>query len=104
MAIYKFCIIIVIIIIIIVYYYYTGGALEKSQLQCVCGYQQRSGDDLAHLLTFILVFMGTPQYMRNPHLRAGMAEALETLLPARSTPNQPTMALLATQSVVTLYS
>jgi len=41
--------------------------------------------------------MGSPQYMRNPHLRAGMAEALETLLPPRTAPNQPTMSLLSTQ-------
>jgi len=59
--------------------------------------QQQGGENLGHLLSFILVFMGSPQYMRNPHLRAGMAEALETLLPPRSAPNQPTMSLLSTQ-------
>ncbi|XP_071438590.1 ubiquitin conjugation factor E4 A [Hetaerina americana] len=33
------------------------------------------------LLTVILVFMGAPERIRNPHLRAGLAESLEALLP-----------------------
>ncbi|XP_023710863.1 ubiquitin conjugation factor E4 A isoform X2 [Cryptotermes secundus] len=33
------------------------------------------------ILTQVLVFMGSPQRMRNPHLRAHMAECLESLLP-----------------------
>ncbi|GLH02118.1 Ubiquitin conjugation factor E4 A [Gryllus bimaculatus] len=33
------------------------------------------------LLTEVLVFMGSPQRMKNPHLRARMAECLESLLP-----------------------
>ena len=66
-------------------------------LTCGLLLQQRGSDDLEQLLSFILVFMGSPEYMRNPHLRAGMAEALETLLPPRSAPNQPTMSLLSTQ-------
>lgn len=33
------------------------------------------------ILTQVLVFMGSPQRMRNPHLRARMAECLESLLP-----------------------
>jgi ubiquitin conjugation factor E4 A len=57
-------------------------------------FEQRSDEDLSELLTFILKFMGSPQYMRNPHLRAGMAEVLETLLPPRSTTN--TSVLLST--------
>jgi len=72
------------------------GVLEE-QLG-VCTLQQRGADDLEHLLSYILVFMGSPTYMRNPHLRAGMAEALMTLLPPRS--DQPSMSLLSTQSVL----
>jgi len=68
----------------------------ESLLLTLC-LQQRGCDDLGHLLSLILVFMGSPQYMRNPHLRAGMAETLETLLPPRSAPNQPTISLLSTQ-------
>jgi ubiquitin conjugation factor E4 A len=33
------------------------------------------------LLTQVLVFMGSSERMRNPHLRARMAECLESLLP-----------------------
>jgi ubiquitin conjugation factor E4 A len=36
------------------------------------------------LMTQVLVFMGSPQRMRNPHLRARMAECLESLLPHHS--------------------
>lgn len=32
-------------------------------------------------MTMILVYMGSPQRMKNPHLRARLAEALEALLP-----------------------
>jgi ubiquitin conjugation factor E4 A len=36
------------------------------------------------ILTQVLVFMGSPRRMRNPHLRARMAECLESLLPHHS--------------------
>jgi ubiquitin conjugation factor E4 A len=36
------------------------------------------------VLTEVLVFMGSPQRMRNPHLRARLAECLESLLPHHS--------------------
>lgn len=36
---------------------------------------------LPHLMSFIVVFMGSPKRMNNPHLRAHLAECLETLLP-----------------------
>ncbi|KAK7018070.1 Ubiquitin conjugation factor E4 A [Halocaridina rubra] len=36
---------------------------------------------LPHLMSFIIVFMGSPNRMNNPHLRAHLAECLETLLP-----------------------
>lgn len=36
------------------------------------------------VVTQVLVFMGSPQRMRNPHLRARMAECLESLLPHHS--------------------
>ena len=45
-------------------------------------------------MTFILVFMGSPERMRNPHLRARMSEALEALMPP--TDNR---TLLMTKSV-----
>lgn len=54
---------------------------------------EEKNDLLEHFLTFILVFMGSPQFTRNPHLRAGMAEALGTLLPnlkVQQTTFQPT--------------
>lgn len=32
-------------------------------------------------MTMILIYMGSPKRMKNPHLRARLAEALEALLP-----------------------
>ncbi|CAG0900624.1 unnamed protein product [Darwinula stevensoni] len=37
---------------------------------------------LPHFMTFILVFIGSAVRMKNPHLRAKMAECLESLLPS----------------------
>ncbi|KAG8230259.1 hypothetical protein J437_LFUL009797, partial [Ladona fulva] len=39
------------------------------------------GSCLDPLLTAVIVFMGSPERIRNPHLRAGLAESLEALLP-----------------------
>ncbi|XP_071536976.1 ubiquitin conjugation factor E4 A [Panulirus ornatus] len=36
---------------------------------------------LPHLMSFIIVFMGSPNRMNNPHLRARLAETLESLIP-----------------------
>ncbi|KAL1516645.1 hypothetical protein ABEB36_000530 [Hypothenemus hampei] len=33
------------------------------------------------ILTFLLIFMGSPEHMKNPHVRARLAEGLESLLP-----------------------
>ncbi len=41
------------------------------------------GSGLNDILTFILVFMGSPKRMKNPHFRAKLAECLEALLPIR---------------------
>lgn len=38
------------------------------------------GVKLEHLMTLILMFMGSPQRMNNPHLRARLAEMLEVLI------------------------
>ncbi len=44
-------------------------------------------------MKFILVFMGSPDRMKNPHLRARMAEALESLMPPKNrTENSLVMA------------
>lgn len=45
---------------------------------------QMAGDKLEHFMTLILVYMGSPERMRNPHLRAELAETLAALLPAES--------------------
>lgn len=37
--------------------------------------------EMQPLLTSILIYMGSPQRMKNPHLRARLAEGLEALLP-----------------------
>ncbi|XP_056018090.1 ubiquitin conjugation factor E4 A-like isoform X2 [Ostrea edulis] len=43
-----------------------------------------AGDKLENLMTLILVYMGSPERMKNPHLRAELAETLAALLPAES--------------------
>ncbi|CAG0913717.1 unnamed protein product [Notodromas monacha] len=40
-----------------------------------------AGRSLEEILTFVLVFMGSPKRMKNPHFRAKLAECLEALLP-----------------------
>lgn len=40
------------------------------------------GDTLDHLMTLILVLMGSPDRVKNPHLRAHLAEMLEALMPS----------------------
>lgn len=41
-----------------------------------------SGEPLLHsFMSFVAAFMGSPRWMNNPHLRAHLAECLETLLP-----------------------
>nr|XP_022317607.1 ubiquitin conjugation factor E4 A-like [Crassostrea virginica] len=45
---------------------------------------EMAGDKLEHFMTLILVYMGSPERMRNPHLRAELAETLAALLPAES--------------------
>lgn len=42
-------------------------------------------DAQAEIFTMILVFMGSAERVKNPHLRARLAEGLETLLPKRDT-------------------
>ncbi|XP_076443993.1 ubiquitin conjugation factor E4 A-like [Babylonia areolata] len=42
-----------------------------------------AGDSIRHLLSLVLVFMGSPQRIKNPHLRAELAEMLAALLPSR---------------------
>uniref|UniRef100_A0A1Y1K3I1 Ubiquitin conjugation factor E4 A n=1 Tax=Photinus pyralis TaxID=7054 RepID=A0A1Y1K3I1_PHOPY len=44
-------------------------------------FEEQGYERLSPILTFILVYMGSAQYTKNPHLRAHLAEALETLLP-----------------------
>lgn len=42
---------------------------------------EQNGDYLPPLVDFILTFMGSPKWIKNPHLRARLAECLECLLP-----------------------
>jgi len=50
---------------------------------------------LEHFMTFILVFMGSSDRVKNPHLRAKLAEALDGLMPHRNESN-PKMAVIST--------
>lgn len=42
---------------------------------------ETSADSLEHILQFITVFMGNVERMKNPHLRAKLAEVLEAVMP-----------------------
>ncbi|KAL8579420.1 hypothetical protein ACOMHN_026785 [Nucella lapillus] len=42
-----------------------------------------AGDGIQQLMTLVLVFMGSPQCIKNPHLRAELAEMLSVLLPSK---------------------
>ncbi|KAJ8924936.1 hypothetical protein NQ315_001099 [Exocentrus adspersus] len=44
-------------------------------------FEEQGFDKLSPLLTFLLVYMGSQRHMTNPHLRARLAEGLESLLP-----------------------
>jgi ubiquitin conjugation factor E4 A len=42
---------------------------------------EQNGEYLSPILDFILTYMGSPKWVKNPHLRARLAECLECLLP-----------------------
>ena len=42
---------------------------------------EQNSEYLSPILDFILTFMGSPKWVKNPHLRARLAECLENLLP-----------------------
>ncbi|GFS09230.1 ubiquitin conjugation factor E4 A [Elysia marginata] len=44
---------------------------------------------IEHLLSFVLVYMSSPQRMKNPHLRAELAEMLSSLMPVHISDSQP---------------
>lgn len=50
-------------------------------------FEEQGYDKLSPILTFILVYMGSPQHLRNPHIRARLAEGLESLLPYHKNDN-----------------
>lgn len=57
---------------------------------------QTAGDELEHLMTLILVFMGSPERMRNPHLRASLAETLSSLMPPSEDRQGSNLGMLST--------
>lgn len=44
-------------------------------------FEQEAYDHLEVILSFVLIFMGSNERTRNPHLRAKLAKVLEALLP-----------------------
>lgn len=42
---------------------------------------ESAGRSLHHLVTFFVIYMGSPERVRNPHLRAKLAQTLEALVP-----------------------
>lgn len=51
-----------------------------------------AGEKLSHFMTLILVYMGNPDRMKNPHLRAELAETLSMLLPNDQEQNRALMS------------
>ena len=49
----------------------------------ICFTFQAQIDNMNHLMTLILVYMGSPERLINSDMRAKLAEALETFLPQR---------------------
>ena len=56
---------------------------------------QSSGNRLEHFMTLIMVFMGSPERMKNPHLRAELAETLAALLPQNPDSRQSHQGILS---------
>lgn len=48
---------------------------------------ESAGRSLHHLVTFFVIYMGSPERVRNPHLRAKLAETLEALVPIQKSQN-----------------
>ncbi|KAL9957844.1 hypothetical protein ACROYT_G034792 [Oculina patagonica] len=48
---------------------------------------ESAGSSLHHLVTFFVIYMGSPERVRNPHLRAKLAETLEALVPVQKSQN-----------------
>ncbi|CAG9770952.1 unnamed protein product [Ceutorhynchus assimilis] len=44
-------------------------------------FEEMGYDKMSPVLTFLLIYMGSPDHMKNPHVRARLAEGLESLLP-----------------------
>lgn len=44
-------------------------------------FEEQGFQKLGPILTFVLVYMGSQHHLKNPHIRARLAEGLESLLP-----------------------
>ena len=53
---------------------------------------EEAGNQLDHFLTLIVVFMGSPHRLKNPHLRAAMGEMLDSLTPHQDQVGDPSRA------------
>ena len=52
---------------------------------------QTIGPSINEYINLILVFMGDTSRLRNPHLRASLAEALEVILPQKEQSSEQTL-------------
>lgn len=48
-----------------------------------------AGNEIDHFLTLVIVFMGSPQRVKNPHLRAELADLLAALIPPKEDSRVP---------------
>ena len=46
---------------------------------------QSKPDNFKHLMTMIIIYMGSPNRLKNPDVRAELAETLEVVLPKFNT-------------------
>ncbi|XP_066250043.1 ubiquitin conjugation factor E4 A [Euwallacea similis] len=52
-------------------------------------FEESGYDKMEPIMTFLLIFMGSPEHMKNPHVRARLAEGLESLLPHHKDEQMP---------------
>ncbi|KAK9881497.1 hypothetical protein WA026_016380 [Henosepilachna vigintioctopunctata] len=67
-------------------------------------FEQQGYEKMEPILTFILLFMGNHGLVRNPHLRAQLAEALEALLPVHKEEFGPKNDILNFQRTMLLQN
>ena len=64
---------------------------------------EERGEYLPLICDFVLAFMGSPEWITNPHLRARLAESLNSMLPTHRLPDQPYVSTAAREFLFQEY-